>query len=435
MTLRLPRYVIAKPLASSRVAFYFNVPQKYRQLGCTVPNTPLGADYVVACGEDGNGGRAATLNALFDEWDAARRGLPVTGEHAPIYGSIRWLFQEYRRSKAFTEKVSARSRPDYERTMQLIESIVTKKGDKLGDRKIRSVTPISADKIYEKVLTGPDGERPRQAEKAVALCRRAWRVVHRLHPGEFDREVPNPWDGVTIKRRTKAKKAAVTRDDVYRFAAGAIEHGKPEAAAAAIVCFEWLQRPENVLAGVLRWPDYRSKEWPSAIKILHHKTGATVWHPLEDIVDGATVQFYAEAEAILEKLPRRGIPMILREIKTRKGSAFKPYSYSGFEKLVQNLRKKISGVPTYFTLDACRHGGMTELEEAALTEGQGRALSGHKTAQSYRGYAKDTFDRALSATRKRHAHRLANAQSTSVQNDGQIGVQNENLDAKKTNAK
>ena len=32
---------------------------------------------------------------------------------------------------------------------------------------------------------------------------------------------------------------------------------------------------------------------------------------------------------------------------------------------------------------------MTELEEAALTEGQGRALSGHKTAQAYRGYAKE----------------------------------------------
>ena len=68
---------------------------------------------------------------------------------------------------------------------------------------------------------------------------------------------------------------------------------------------------------------------------------------------------------------------------------------------------------------------MTELEEAALTEGQGRALSGHKTAQAYRGYAKETFDRALSATRKRHAHRLENANSTSVQNGGQIGVQNE----------
>jgi hypothetical protein len=211
-------------------------------------------------------------------------------------------------------------------------------------------------------------------------------------------------------------------------------YGRPEAAAAAIICFEWLQRPENVLAGVLRWPDYRGKEWPNAIKILHHKTGATVWHPLEDTVDGTIVQFYPEAEAILAKLPRRGVPMILREIKTRRGVAFKPYSYSGFEKIVQQLRETI-GLPSYFTLDACRHGGMTELEEAALTEGQGRALSGHKTVQAYRGYAKETFDRALSATRKRHAHRLANIERTNGQNGGQNCGQNENGVARGTNAK
>ena len=424
VALRLPRYVIPKTLASGATAYYFNVPTIYRKQGCTIRNEPLGTDYSVACGTDGNAGRAATLNAAFDEWNALRQGLPVTGERAPIYGTLRWLFEEYRRSNAYLEKVAPRSRRDYERTMQLIESIVTKKGDKLGDRHIRSVTPISTDKIYEKILLGPDGERPRQAEKAVALCRRAWRVVHRLHPTEFNRDVPNPWDGVTIKRRVKAKKAAVTREDVYKFANGAIKLGRPEAAAAAVICFEWLQRLENVLAGVLRWPDYRSKEWPSAIKILHHKTGAVVWHPLEETVEATTIQFYPEAEAILAQLPRRGVPMILREVKTRNGAAFKPFSYSGFEKIVQQLRKKIEGVPSYFTLDACRHGGMTELEEAALTEGQGRALSGHKTAQAYRGYAKETFDRALSATRKRHAHRLANTQSTSVQNEGQISVQN-----------
>jgi hypothetical protein len=149
-----------------------------------------------------------------------------------------------------------------------------------------------------------------------------------------------------------------------------------------------------------------------------------VWHPLEETVEAATVKFYAKAEAILAQLPRRDVPLILREVKMRNGVVFKPFSYSGFEKIVQQLRKQIEGVPTYFTLDACRHGGMTELEEAALTEGQGRALSGHKTAQAYRGYAKETFDHALSATRKRHAHRLANTQSSSVQNEGQIGVQN-----------
>jgi hypothetical protein len=175
--------------------------------------------------------------------------------------------------------------------------------------------------------------------------------VHRLHPGEFSRDVPNPWDGVTVQRRVKGKKQAVTREQVYAFAQGAIDRGRPEAAAAAVICYEWLQRPENVLAGVLRWPDYRSCDWPNAIKILHHKTGATVWHPLEDTVDGTAVKFYAEAEDVLAKLPRRGVPMILREIKTRNGVAFKPYGYSGFEKIVQQLRKAIDGLPSHFTLE------------------------------------------------------------------------------------
>lgn len=70
--------------------------------------------------------------------------------------------------------------------------------------------------------------------------------------------------------------------------------------------------------------------------------------------------------------------MILREV--RKGVT-KPYSFSGMQKIVHTMRDKI-GLPSTFTLDACRHGGMTELEEAELTDGQGRALSAHKTASA-----------------------------------------------------
>ena len=111
--------------------------------------------------------------------------------------------------------------------------------------------------------------------------------------------------------------------------------------------------------------------------------------------------------------------MIMRRIEKgeRKGHA-KVWSYPGMEKVVQQLRKKIDGVSELFTLDACRHGGMTELEEAELTDGQGRALSGHKTAQAYRGYAKETIKRALAATRKRHAHLLAQKQLEQQNTDG-----------------
>jgi hypothetical protein len=95
------------------------------------------------------------------------------------------------------------------------------------------------------------------------------------------------------------------------------------------------------------------------------------------------------------------------------------------QKIVQTMRAKL-GLPSTFTLDACRHGGMTELEEAELTDGQGRALSAHKSQQAYEGYAKRTMERALSATRKRHAHRLTNASGTNIQNGQQNAAQNEN---------
>jgi integrase len=235
--------------------------------------------------------------------------------------------------------------------------------------------------------------------------------MRRLHPDLFDRKHPNPWDDFTLKSRTKTKKHAVTRDEVYRFAWGCIKHGRPEPAAVAVICFEWLQRPENVVAGFLTWPDYRSKSWPHAVRIEHHKNKTLVWHPLEDKVDGEILKFYAEAEDVLGHLRKLGVPMIMRRIERgeHKGEA-KVWSYPGMEKVVQQMRKKIDGVSELFTLDACRHGGMTELEEAELTDGQGRALSGHKTAQAYRGYAKETMQRALAATRKRHAHLLAQKQ-------------------------
>ena len=67
-----------------------------------------------------------------------------------------------------------------------------------------------------------DGERLRSGEKLVGLCRKAWRVVRRLFPHEFPKDVPNPWVGVTMKTRVKKKKPAVTRDEVYAFAHGCI---------------------------------------------------------------------------------------------------------------------------------------------------------------------------------------------------------------------
>jgi hypothetical protein len=366
-----------------------------------------------------HGGRAGALNALFEEWRAKCNGEPVTG--IVKFGTVDWLFREYKSSQAYLERVSERSRPDYERVMLLLTRMVTKKGDRVGDRSVRSITPVSADKIYKLVIQGPHGERLRQGEKLVVLCRRAWRVVHRLYPEQFNRDVPNPWQGVTKKRRIQRTKPAATREEVYRFAWASIEAGYPEPAAAAVIAFEWLQRPENVLAGCITWPDYRGKQAPNAIRIEHHKTGAVVWHPLEETTDAGTAKFYADAEAVLARLPRRGVPLILKLRRDGGTDSFRP---NHMAKLVRKLADRF-GLPTTFTLDACRHGGMTELEEAELTTGQGRALSGHRTDRAYGGYAKRTIERALAATRKRHAHLLANTKGTEFQNEGRNPFQND----------
>src|SRR5262249_887410 len=59
MALPLPRNVIAKRLTNGKTGFYFNIQSFYRKLGCPVSNEALGTDYGIACGSDGNGGRAA----------------------------------------------------------------------------------------------------------------------------------------------------------------------------------------------------------------------------------------------------------------------------------------------------------------------------------------------------------------------------------------
>ena len=418
---RLPRHVIPKRLAGGKIAFYYNVPTKYRTLACPLRNEPLGTDYAAMLD------RADTLNGIFDEWDQQRKGLPISSPAMPKYGTVDWLFREYKLSRAYLEKVAPRSRANYEWAMREICDALTKKGDRVGDRPVKTISPRAADKLYTKFIAGAKGERLRTGEKMTVLCRKAWRVVHRLFPDEFNKELPNPWEGVTMKNRVKGKKPAVTRDLVYAFAHGCIEHGEVEAAAVAVICFEWLQRPENVIAGHIKWTGYRNSK--PTIRIEHHKTGEVVDHPLEEkLPDGSVIRFYEDGETVLSKLPRRGIPMILRELED---GTSKPFAFSTMQHIVQRMRKKL-GLPAAFTFDACRHGGMTELEEAELTEGQGRALSAHKTSQAYAGYAKRTDVRVLAATRKRHAHRLANETATSVQNGAADGVQNENEGVEKS---
>jgi len=111
--------------------------------------------------------------------------------------------------------------------MRELCEMITKKGDRIGSRAIKSITPRGADKIYETSHTRIEGSKGlRAAEKIVLLCRKAWRVVHRLIREFQQGRSESLARRVTMKTRVKLTKPAATREQVYMFAHGCIERGE-----------------------------------------------------------------------------------------------------------------------------------------------------------------------------------------------------------------
>src|SRR5262245_21290944 len=79
--------------------------------------------------------------------------------------------------------------------------------------------------------------------------------------------------------------------------------------------------------------------------------------------------------------------------------------------------RKLAGLAEYVTVDACRHGGMTELGDAELAERGVMALSGHRTPRAARLYVKRTEHQRQRAAAKRRAWVEQNETSSRVEMD------------------
>ena len=376
--------MIAKRLKSGQTGYYWNARRADIERGFKLHREALGVDYALAIQ------RAEQLNAFLDAW---RAGIGAEGslEASGRFGTVDWWLEAYCRSPAF-EKLKERTKPSYRYQLRLLADVPTRDGQRLGMLPVKSITPAAVDKIYEALRGGRDGTKLRRANHTIDIAKKAWTVVQRTHPQQF---LPsNPFIGLTRFRSTGTIEHA-SRAEAFALSEAIRDYGHPHLALVPLICFEWLQRPENVLAGHLRWTDYRPHERPGHVRIVHHKTGVVVWHPLE----AAGERFYPELEARLAELSRSAIPIV---VTPGEKGAVRPYSFSYAKRIVREARRA-AGLPEHVTMTACRHGGMTELGDAELTEQGVMSLSGHRTPDAARGYVKKTDAQRLAAARKRRA--------------------------------
>ena len=391
-----PRYMVVRQLRDGEPAYYWTPRRKDLRDGFTIKGEALGSSYGDAIE------RAGILNLHLDSWRRSR-GDTKSLDTGPRFATVAWVFERYRGSPAFA-RVSARSQPEYLRALKRIEDLPTKTGGQVRDLLASSISARAADKIYAALQDGPRGKRVRQANLSVDIGRRAWKIVRRLYPNVLGSE--NPFEGV-LKIGGSKTKVAATRAETYALAYALREIGEPHLGAAALICFEWLQRPENVLTGKITWPDYRPPEHPNHVRIFHHKTGEVVLQPLED--EGR--RLYPELEEYLAALPKLGVAIVVT--KGSRGPS-RPYAMVYAQAKVREAREK-ADIGSHVTLDACRHGGMTELGDAELAEQGVMALSGHKTPRAARLYVKRTELQRVRAAAKRRDFVDANETATGVE--------------------
>jgi hypothetical protein len=218
----------------------------------------LGQDYALAIS------RANELNQHLDAWRAGR-GESKDVDLQPGFGTLAWLVARYKLSRAW-KKVSERSRPEYLRTLNMVLRHKLTNGAELGSLNLNLIDAKGVDKLYEALQKGTRVEkRVRTAVLCIMLMACAWDRVHRRYPKVVPAE--NPFRGVDLEHGKGTARAA-SREEAYALHAALIAAGEPHLAAVPLICFEWHQRPENVLAGHLTWSNYR----PSATQHGAHRT-------------------------------------------------------------------------------------------------------------------------------------------------------------------
>ena len=307
----------------------------------------------------------------------------------------------------------------HEAGFALIGSHRLKDGRRLGEIALTSIDAAVVDPLYRKLLPmrdkegapllGPDGaprERRTTVNHAMKSCRRAWNVVARLHRTEVP---PNPFAGMGLVSPGGMVKEA-TYADLLAAVAQADVMGLFSLGTALMLTWEWLQREEHIFTR-FELAHYRPRGREREVFIVHPKNGESVWIPL---FDQAGAALFPELMARMDRLKANRVGnglFFLRDWIDRRAGVPLPWATKkgALDLMGTKVRLILRAADTdpVITFTSFRHGGLTELGDADLTDAQIRAVSRHKSPKVLTRYVKRTERQIVEATKKRRAGRSA----------------------------
>jgi hypothetical protein len=405
----LPRYVRRKWLPGEKAwAYFFEVPTWAKRQGCPVTSEALGTDYAAACSRAED-----VLLPQLDSWRTGGRSDLVPERAAP--GTFDWLVKVYQGSRKYTKLPKAQKRL-HKGGFSLVGNHVLKDGRRFGALPLASITSAVADKLYEKLLvvveTAEDGtttkrERRTHVNHAMKSCRRAWNVTRRAEPTLVPQV--NPFAKMGLEDASK-KTPTADYAELTAFVAACDASGMSSLGTATMVTWEWLQREEHVF-GKLLVEHYRPKDRPDEVLVVHPKNDEAVWLPLFEVVHegGRTAKrpLFPELMARLDAIKRGRIGgvMIVRDwIDETAGVPVPWITRSGDLTYMRHRTKamvRAAALRDELTFTSFRHGGMTELGDADLSDTQIRTISRHKDPKTLPRYVKATRRQLIAGTKKR----------------------------------
>ncbi|MDI4237763.1 hypothetical protein OZ411_33665 [Bradyrhizobium sp. Arg237L] len=409
--------------AKERYSFYYNVRKKHVLAGCPVRSKSLGSDLQKA-----QHLVDAVLHPQFTVWSS---GQIATAPLINEVGTFDWMKEEFFRSRFFLgepdEKDAAPVDPKTGGRILLekhksrrwhINTMADFKftnGRRVGSLPVNQITPQLREALLDALLyvrrvdpkTGEETLVPRRTtrNKVFTYVRAMWNHMSPLHPQYFTG--PNPFQNMKL-RNEYGELPAATRQELLRFVAAADLLGHPSIGTAALIAWEWTQREKHILVS-LDAGDYRPANARNFAYIEHGKTDEFAWIALFDHEDGTPL--FPE---IMERLDRAKInrtsgPLIFRDHVWRATTKYEPWDtkFGGgtqFDRMVKKI-VEAAGLRKEITFTSFRHGGLTELGEAELTELEIIHLSRHKSARVLRRYVKRSAKLLSNAQRKRLQYR------------------------------